>query len=165
VERRRQLKALEEKHLNYMQQSIFSPPRISICLTSGRKKCSGKSNNASDYAHGAALEASGLLLAPLHAFDAVAPLFGGHAVAGDESLALPHAAVDVDIPDLDPDWAVGGASEPAVYLPHKVEEDQQGAGKVVLEEDGGSRSVTRDGEQRGVERRNKSENVDEDAEV
>lgn len=148
-----------------MQQSIFSPPRISICLKSGRKKCSATSDNAANYAHGAALEACGLLLAPLHALDAVAPLFGGHALAGDESLALPHAAVDIDVPDLDPDWAVGGASEPAVDLPDKVEEDQEWAGKVILEEDGGSRSVTRDGEQRSVERRNKSENVDQDAEV
>lgn len=148
-----------------MQQSIFSPPRINICRTCGRKECSAISNDAPNYAHGAALEASGLLLAPLHALDAVAPLFRGHALAGDEDLALPHAAVDVDVPDLDPNWAVRGASEPAVDLPHKVEEDQQWAGEVGLEESGGSWRVSAHGEQRGVERRNESEGVDEDAEV
>ena len=63
-------------------------------------------DDAANYAHGTALEACGLLLASLHAFDAVAPLFGGHALARNESLALPHAAVDVDILDLDPDWTV-----------------------------------------------------------
>lgn len=109
------------------------------------------SNDTPHNCHSAALEALRLLLAPLHALDAVAPLFGGHALAGDENLALPHAAVDIDVPDLNPDWAVRGACEPAVDLPHKVEEDQQWASKVGLEEGGSAWRITRYGEQSGVE--------------
>jgi len=96
----------------------------------------GALDDGTNNGHGTALEALGLLLAPLHALDAVASLFRGHALARDESLALPHAAVDVDVLNLDPDRAVRRASEPAVDLPHEVEEDQQWASKVSLEEGG-----------------------------
>ena len=66
---------------------------------------------------------------------------------------------------LDVEWAVCGAGEPAVDLPYKEEEDQQWAGEVGLEEGGCCRSITAHGEECGVERCNKSEDVDEDAEV
>lgn len=123
------------------------------------------SNNTANNAHGAALEASGPLLAPLHALNAVASLLRGHALAGNEDLTLPHAAVDIDVLDLNVEWAVRGAGEPAVDLPRKEEEDQKWASKVGLEEGGGCRRISGHGEQRGVERCNKGKDVNENAEV
>jgi hypothetical protein len=118
-----------------------------------------------DDAHGAVLKALGLLLAPLHALDAVAPLFGGHALARNESLSLPHATVDIDIVDLDPDGAVGGACEPTPDLPHQEEEHQKRASKVGLKKAAGFEWGSSDGVQCGVERSDESERVDQDTEV
>jgi hypothetical protein len=128
---RQPLKVLKNKHLITCNAAPFTTKDDHVPT---REMDPQQLDNAANDTHGAALEAGGPLLAPLHALDAVASLLRRHALAGDEDLALPHAAVNIDIPDLDPDRAVCGACEPAVDLPYKEEEDQKWASKVGLEE-------------------------------
>ena len=106
-----------------------------------------------------------LLLRILHLLDASAPGRRRDAVAADGELALPHAAVDVDVLEADEHGAVGGALEPAVALPAEEEEDEQRPGEVELEESLGVEVGAADRVQGDVELGDEGDGVDEDADV
>jgi hypothetical protein len=91
-----------------------------------------------------------------------APCLRRHTVG---ELPLPHTAVDVDILELDEHGAVDGALEPAVSLPAEVQDDEQGAGEVELEESLGVEVRAADRVQGDVELGDEGDGVDEDADV
>ena len=83
----------------------------------------------------------------------------------DLHLALAHAGVDIDVADLDVERAVLGDSEPGVDLPGEVEEDEEGAREVVLEEGGDDEVGAADGPERDVELGCQAEEVHHSADV
>jgi hypothetical protein len=89
----------------------------------------------------------------------------GDVAAADLHLALAHAGVDVDVADLDVERAVLGDSEPGVDLPGEVEEDEEGAREVVLEEGGDDEVGAADGPERDVELGCQAEEVHHGADV
>jgi len=91
-----------------------------------------------------------------------APCLRRHTVG---ELPLPHTAVDVDILELDEHGAVDGALEPAVSLPAEVQDNEQGAGEVELEESLGVEVRAADRVQGDVELGDEGDGVDEDADV
>ena len=96
-----------------------------------------------DNAHNVILRA--LLLLRIHPIlNTRAPHLRVDTFAAKSVLRLPHARVDIDILQPDEHGTVGGALEPAVDLPGKVQEDEQRASKVELEESGGVEVGTAD---------------------
>ncbi len=83
----------------------------------------------------------------------------------DSQLVLPHTSVDIDVPDLDVQWAILRADEPAVHLPDRVESDKERTGKVELEEGGRIQVGTTDWVQRDVELSHEGKHVDEQAQI
>ena len=106
-----------------------------------------------------------LLLRSLQLFNTSPPRCGRNTITTNSELALPHASVDVDILELDEQRAVGGALEPAVKLPPAVQDDQQGAGEVELEESLGVEVGAADGVEGDVELGDEGDGVDQDADV
>lgn len=86
-------------------------------------------------------------------------------LAADRDLAVPHASVDIDLVNGDPQRAVFGALEPGVNLPHEIEEDEQGAGEVEVEEGFDVEVGSADGVQGDVELGDEREAADQDADV
>jgi hypothetical protein len=103
-----------------------------------------------------------LLLHRHRLLNARAPRLGRRTVG---ELALPHAAVDVDILELDEHGAVDGALEPAVALPAEVQDYEQRAGEVELEESLGVEVRAADRVQGDVELGDEGDGIDEDADV
>lgn len=106
-----------------------------------------------------------LLLLGVELVDAGASDLLGNALADADGVLLAHASVDVDVLDLSPDGAVVGALDPAPAFPARVEEDEERAGEVGLEEAVGSEGSAADGVKGGVERCNEGDDVDENADV
>lgn len=122
-------------------------------------------NDVSDDGHEMSLDTL-LSIFFLHLEDAGASLFLGDTGTADAgSLALSHARVDIDILDSDEKWSVFWSDEPAVDLPHQVKEDDQGTGKVELEEGIGIQVRTADWIQGDVELGHEGNNGDEDADI
>jgi hypothetical protein len=113
-----------------------------------------------DRAHDMAFNSLGLLVAPLHGINTSAPGFRRDSLAADDSLRVPHAAVDVDVLGRDPQRTVRWALEPTPDLPHEVQEDQQRAGEVCNEEAFRLKRGPTDGVQCGVEGSHESKDVD-----
>ena len=71
----------------------------------------------------------------LHLSNACTSLLVRDALAGDElALTLTHAAVDIDVLCLDVPWTVLGDIDPRVCLPEDIEEEDDRACKIRLEE-------------------------------
>lgn len=78
--------------------------------------------------------ASFILLLLLHFLDACTPLFFGHTFAAYHlSLALPHARIDIDVLGSNPQWAMRRILEPAIYLPHEVQDNKERCSHVAFE--------------------------------
>ncbi len=125
----------------------------------------GDLDDVSNTSHDIILRTS-LLLFTLHLKDASAPLVLRDTCATDPaSLFLSHARVDIDILDLDIQWAVSWPNEPAVALPAEIQEHEQRTSEIELEELVGVQVRAADRVQRDVELTHESENVDEQAQV
>lgn len=106
-----------------------------------------------------------LLLRSLQLLNTSPPRRGRNPIPTNSELPFPHASVDIDILELDEQRAVGGALEPAVKLPPAVQDDQQGAGEVELEESLGVEVGAADGVEGDVELGDEGDGVDQDADV
>jgi hypothetical protein len=106
-----------------------------------------------------------LLLRVRHLLNAGPPSRRRNAIATNSKLPLPHPRVNINILQLDVQGAVGGALEPAVSFPRDVQEQEQGAGEVELEERLGVEIRAADGVQGDVELGDEGDGVDQDADV
>lgn len=106
-----------------------------------------------------------ILLHPLHLLDACASCLRVGILATDRRLRIPHAGVKVNVFDRDPKRAVCWALEPTVDLPNEVQEDEQRASEVKLEESAGIEVRASDGVESYVELGDESETTDEHTDV
>lgn len=93
------------------------------------------------------------------------PVFLRNTLTRNGSLLLPHARVDINVLGADEERPVSRPDEPGVDLPHEVEEDEEGAGEVGLEEELGVEVGPTDGVEGDVELGDEAEDGDEEAEV
>jgi hypothetical protein len=106
-----------------------------------------------------------LLLRVRHLLNASPSSRRRNTIATNSELPLPHPRVNINILQLDVQGAVGGALEPAVSFPRDVQEQEQGAGEVELEERLGVEIRAADGVQGDVELGDEGDGVDQDADV
>lgn len=137
--------------LSHHQTRLITAPRESEYPTS---------EDTSDNAHDMFLHA-GVMLDPLHFLNAGTSCLWVGVLATDRGLRVPHASVEVDVLDWDPQWAVCRAGEPAVDLPNEVQEDEKRAGEVKLEEGRSVQIRAANWPQSHVELRDESEHADE----
>ena len=80
------------------------------------------------------INASFILLLLLHFLDACTPLLFGHTFAAYQlSLALPHARIDINVLGSNPQWAMRRILEPAIDLPHEVQDNKERCSHIVFE--------------------------------
>lgn len=133
-------------------------------ITALRESGYPTSENTSDNAHDMFLHAR-VMLDPLHLLNAGTSCLRVGVLATDRRLRIPHASVDVNVLDRDPQRAVCRAGEPAVDLPNEVQEDEKRAGEIKLEEGGGIQIRAAHGPQCDVELGDECEHTDEHATV
>jgi hypothetical protein len=76
-----------------------------------------------------------LLLLVLHLLNACAPLVFSHTCTADQlSLSLPHASIDIDVLGSNPQRTMRRILEPAVDLPHQIQDDEERPRHVSFEE-------------------------------
>jgi hypothetical protein len=112
-----------------------------------------------------AREALALALLGIHTLDAGPALIRGETFATDADLLRSHTGVEIDIRQLDPEWAVSRTDEPAVNLPAAVQEDEQWPSEVKLEESGWVQIRSTNRPQRNVELGDESQHTDENTYV
>jgi hypothetical protein len=105
-----------------------------------------------------------LLLLFLNLLNACAPLVVSHTWAANRfSLSLPHASVDINILDTNPHWTMRRKLEPAVDLPHKVQDDKERSRHIKFKEGLDLKVRSTEGVKGDVELRNECNSVDREA--
>lgn len=106
-----------------------------------------------------------LSLGSVHLLDASTSLIICNVETTDSALFHSHAGVNIDVLQLNEEWAIRGSDKPTVYLPAEVQEDEQRSSKVQLEESGGIQIGASNRIQRDIELGDQSENANQQAEI